>query len=153
MIEENIKVLCRKTYYCTTFLLKNVDTDEIYSSLDVEKEDIFDKKDYIPEFSDKKVLYLYNFTTKEKYRNKGYAKHLLKYVIDFFKDNEKNEFDMLHLNACPYYVIGGIPVYEPPTNGLPMEKLLEFYQSLGLEPYKEYNQTSETKGMIMIMNF
>lgn len=151
---ENITVVFKRYWPFTTFILQNKNTKEIYCSLDVEEECVNDKKHYIPEFCDKNVLYITCFETKEEHRNKGYAKYLLAYVINFFKKNqEKYHLDMLHLNACPYYLEGLKPIYKAPKSGLEFEKLIEFYESFGLVSYKEYDQTTEDKGMVMIMNF
>lgn len=148
-MEENITVEIKTHWSGTRFELRNK-YGTICSSLDVEMEDVFDKHSYIPEFQDKKVLYLTNFETKTRQRNKGYAKYLLNYVIDHYKDDN---YDMLHLNACPYcYGSNGDVKYEPPMKGLDVDKLLEFYKSFGLEIHGEYNITPQQKAFIMIMH-
>lgn len=102
---------------------------ELLCSMDIEKEDYSHKKEYIPEYIDKKVLYITNFSTVYRHRNKGYAKHLLGEVIK----NLKDKYDIIHLNACPYYIKDGYAVYEAPDNGLDMNRLIGFYESFGFE--------------------
>jgi len=105
-------------------------------SITVEKETELDKAIYIPDYINKKVLYLTDFNTLTEYRHKGYATKLLKDVIRRFKD----KYDAIHLNACPYYCKGFNVVYEPPKEGLDMDKLTKFYESFG---FKELSVTSK----------
>lgn len=105
-------------------------------SIQVEKEDERDKAIYIPDYIDKKVLYLTDFNTLTEYRHKGYATKLLKDVIRRFK----GKYDVIHLNACPYYCKGFNVVYEPPKRGLDMDKLTKFYESFG---FKELRATRQ----------
>ena len=151
-MEDKITVEIKTHWSGIRFELRNK-YGTICSSLDVEMEDGLDKHEYIPEFQDKKVLYLTNFETKTRQRNKGYAKYLLNYVIDHYKNNNECNYDMLHLNACPYCFKGNGEVkYEPPIKGLDIDKLLEFYKSFGLEIHGEYNITPQQRAFIMIMN-
>ena len=105
-------------------------------SITVKKEDERDKATYIPDYIDKNVLYLADFNTLTEYRHKGYATKLLKDVIRRFK----GKYDVIHLNACPYYFKGFNVVYEPPKGGLDMDKLTKFYESYG---FKELGVTSQ----------
>ena len=105
-------------------------------SITVKKEDERDKAIYIPDYIDKNVLYLADFNTLTEYRHKGYATKLLKDVIRRFK----GKYDVIHLNACPYYFKGFNVVYEPPKGGLDMDKLTKFYESFG---FKELSVTSK----------
>ena len=77
-----------------------------------------------------------NFSTLTEYRHKGYATKLLKDVIRRFK----GKYDVIHLNACPYYCNGFDVVYEPPKGGLDMDKLTKFYESYGFKELSVTNQ-------------
>ena len=105
-------------------------------SIHVEKEDERDKAKYVPDYINKKVLFLTSFNTLTEYRHKGYATKLLKDVIRRFK----GKYDAIHLNACPYYFMGLNVVYKPPKGGLDMDKLTKFYESFG---FKELSVTSK----------
>lgn len=105
-------------------------------SITVENETERNKARYIPDYINKKVLYLTDFNTLTEYRHKGYATKLLKDVIRRFK----GKYDAIHLNACPYYRKGFDVVYEPPKGGLDMDKLTKFYESFG---FKELSVTSK----------
>lgn len=117
---------------------------KILCSLNAKVEDKYEKREYIPEYIDKKVLYITDFSTKYECRGMGYATYLLKEIISRFRD----KFDAIHLNACPYYFHNGSPVFEAPDNGLDMDRLIKFYESFG---FKVYGTTEEGfKAMILI---
>jgi ribosomal protein S18 acetylase RimI-like enzyme len=109
---------------------------KLLCSLVAKVEDKYEKRKYIPEYIDKKVLYITSFTTIYKFRNMGYATYLLKEIISRFRD----KFDLIHLNACPYYFNNGSTVFEAPDNGLDMDRLIKFYESFG---FKVYGTTEE----------
>lgn len=125
-----MKIKTEKSYYGELYILVNEDKPlKALCSLNVEEESDFNKEKYIPEYIDKKVLYITNFSTSYFHRNKGYAKLLLTDVISRLK----SKYDIIHLNACPYYIKNFDVVYETPDNGLDMNKLVEFYKSFGFE--------------------
>ena len=132
-----------------TYTLTNKNGDTL-SELCVEEECLSDVCYYIPEYESKKILYITNFITTKKFRNKGYGKFLLTRVINRFK----GKYDMLHLNACPYHIVyQGLyenPIFEAPENGLKMDKLIQFYKQAGLEELRE-QATHDCKFMIMLM--
>jgi hypothetical protein len=105
--------------------------NKVLCSIRVEEASDGTKIRYIPEYMDKKVLYIFNFETEYWNRNKGYATFLLKDIIKRFK----GKYDLMCLNACPYHFEYGEVVYEPPVNGLGMDRLVEFYKSFGFEVY------------------
>ena len=105
--------------------------NKVLCSIRVEEASDGTKIRYIPEYMDKKVLYIFNFETEYWNRNKGYATFLLKDIIKRFK----GKYDLMCLNACPYHFEYGEVVYEPPVNGLDMDRLVEFYKSFGFEVY------------------
>ena len=117
---------------CSTYILGlEENPNEVLCSLCVEQERIWYKKKYIPDYADRKVLFISDFTTEYNHRNKGYARYLLQEIIKRFKD----DYDLIHLNACPYYIEDGYAVYKAPDNGLDMERLIKFYESFGFEIY------------------
>ena len=115
---------------CGRYCLRNEDNEfKTLCSLCAVCEDFCNKQKYIPEHIREKVLYITNFETDCFNRNKGYATYLLKEVIELLKD----EYDLIHLNACPYYIVNGCAIYETPNNGLDMDMLVKFYESFGFE--------------------
>lgn len=130
-------------FYDTYSLELEENPKDVLCSLCVERERIWNKKEYIPDYADRKVLFISDFTTRYKHRNKGYAKYLLQEIIKRFKD----DYDLIHLNACPYYIEDGYAVYKAPDNGLDMERLIKFYESFGFEIYG--NTPEGFKAMIL----
>ena len=118
-------------FYDTYSLELEENPKDVLCSLCVERERIWNKKEYIPDYADRKVLFISNFSTRYNHRNNGYARYLLQEVIKRFKD----DYDLIHLNACPYYIENDCAVYEAPDNGLDMERLIKFYESFGFEIY------------------
>ena len=114
-----------------TYQLVNEDGG-ILSSVCVENEEPMYKFRYVREFKDKKIAYIFNFETSNGNRKKGYGRYLLKDVIRRFK----GKYDIIHLNACPYYLKDNDVIYESPKDGLNKQKLIKFYESLGFESYK-----------------
>lgn len=109
----------------------------ILSELKVQEERACEKRLYeLDKYMDNKILYLYNFHTCSRHRNKGYGTYLLKDVIRRFK----GKYDFIHLNACPYCFKNGMVEYKPPRNGLDKQKLFEFYESCGFELYRMTKQ-------------
>jgi GNAT superfamily N-acetyltransferase len=118
-------------FYDTYSLELEENPKDVLCSLCVERERIWNKKEYIPDYAGKNVLFISNFNTRYNHRNKGYARYLLQEIIKRFKD----DYDLIHLNACPYYIENDYAVYEAPDNGLDMERLIKFYESFGFEIY------------------
>lgn len=144
-MQQNIKNMLKVVEEYQRFSLRD-DSNElkILCSLNAKVEDKYEKREYIPEYIDKKVLYITNFTTRYECRGMGYATYLLKEIISRFRD----KFDLIHLNACPYYFHNGSPVFEAPDNGLDMDRLIKFYESFG---FKVCGTTEEGfKAMILI---
>jgi GNAT superfamily N-acetyltransferase len=137
-VKKKKRMKIKEDYFCgiRRYSIMSDDGRIHICSITVEKEDECDKAIYIPDYIDKKVLYLADFNTLTEYRHKGYATKLLKDVIRRFK----GKYDVIHLNACPYYYKGFDVVYEPPKGGLDMDKLTKFYESYG---FKELSVTSQ----------
>ena len=130
-------------FYNTYILGLEEKPNEVLCSLCVNQETIWNKRKYIPDYTDRKVLFISDFTTRYNHRNKGYARYLLREIIKRFKDN----YDLIHLNACPYYIEDGYAVYKAPDNGLDMDSLIKFYESFGFEIYG--NTPEGFKAMIL----
>lgn len=145
--QEPVFVINKKTWYgITTYTLKN-ENGVTLSELCVREEIQDDKQFFIEEYIDKKILYLTDFSTREKYRKKGYGKYLLTEVIKRYK----GKYDILHLNACPFFLTHLGAVYETPKNGLEMNKLVQFYKQVGFTELKKKDAGNYTC-TVMIMN-
>lgn len=115
-------------YYRYSLMSEN---GELLSSIDVEEETLSDKVEYISEYKDKKVLYLTSFRTVSQFRNQGYGKYLLEKILNRFK----GKYELIHLNACPYYEIPFNVKYKAPENGLQIRDLVKFYECFGFKKH------------------
>lgn len=138
------KVVCGYWNTGTRYILRNKNGKEC-CSVCVEKELMYDKIKYLFAERGKKCLYVYNFYTEGRYRNKGYGKYLLKNILKRFKC----KYDIIHVNASPYYwTKGDVKTGQSPKNGLTLEQLVDFYKSFGFE---EYPKQIDNKLVIMTL--
>jgi ribosomal protein S18 acetylase RimI-like enzyme len=116
------------------------------SSLEVEKECFRDKFCNLRDDFEKDVLYICNFNTNSRHRNKGYGRALLQNIINRYK----GKYELIHLNVCPFFE-HEIWVEEDavPKNGLDKDRLLKFYESFGFRKY--HKQVVSEKYVVMIM--
>jgi GNAT superfamily N-acetyltransferase len=88
-----------------------------YTHEDFENE--FSEEEYDKLFYGNNVYDITFFEIDTKYKSKGYAKPIFKYVLNYIIDTLKA--DQIYLNACPITI----------QRGLNMNDLIGFYESFG----------------------
>lgn len=144
-IVKEKRVYNNGTYYTYSLISENGD---LLSSIDVEKEILEDKIKYINEYKDKNVLYLTCFKTVSRFRNNGYGRYLLKNILQRFK----GKYEVIHLNACPYYEKLFNIEYKAPNNGLKIKKLVKFYESFGFKKHHMKRCDGHTEVIMILKN-
>jgi len=98
-------------------------------------EDYMDEESYNKIFPSDNFLRVEDLTVNKKFQSSGYGRMLMGKVIEYAKNNH---FDTIYLNASP---MG--------HDGLPINQLIKFYESLGFSEIPNIQQHPNNREMIM----